>query len=82
MSFRQGVVLNKDRYRLYREHKYIFYVFCEILQLASSLDFSVKASTEKLRDELTKLSMLLQSHAEYEESRIHLILKNNPPPFS
>jgi hemerythrin-like domain-containing protein len=75
MSFEHNNTPNKDRYRLYREHKYIFYVFSEILQLTSSLDFSDKESTTTLKEQLEKLSMLLQSHAEYEESRIHVILK-------
>lgn len=76
MPYNQDVTLNKDRYRLYREHKYIFYVFSEILQLTSRLDFSVKESITELKSELKKLRLLLQSHAEYEESRIHSILKN------
>ena len=73
--------LNKMRYRLYREHKYIFFIFSEILQLESRLDLSAKGSIAKLKDELEKLSTLLQSHAEYEESRIHLILKNKNSPL-
>lgn len=81
MPFNQEVTLNKNRYRLYREHKYLFFVFNEILQLASSLDLSTKGATTKLKDELKKLHILLQSHAEYEESRIHLILQNNNSPL-
>lgn len=76
LAFRQNSILNKNRYRLYREHKYIFYVFSELLQLASTLDFSNGQSLGKLQIELKKLDGLLQSHAEYEESRIHLLLKN------
>ncbi len=76
LDLRQDIILNKNRYRLYREHKYIFYVFSELLRLASTLDLSITESLVKFKNELKKLELLLQSHAEYEEGRIHLILKN------
>jgi len=66
---------NKYRYRLYREHKYIFYVFTELLRYMSSIDFSDNHSPIKLRDEVNNLKFLLHGHAEHEERKIHLILK-------
>lgn len=75
MLYYQDIILNKNRYRLYREHKYILHVFNEILRLTSSLDFSIKESIIELKGELKKLDLLLQSHAEHEESKIHSILK-------
>lgn len=74
-------MLNKDRYRLYREHKYLFYVFSEILRLTALLDLSRAESRETLKNELGQLELLLQAHVEYEESRIHSILKDRHSPL-
>lgn len=76
MRLKQDILLNKNRYRLYREHKYLFYVFSEVLRLASTLDLSTAESLVKFKNELKKLALLFQSHAEHEEGRIHAILKN------
>lgn len=73
---KQPIILNKNRHRLYREHKYIFHVFTELLRFASTLDLSNKSSQLKLKSEIINLELLLHAHAEYEESRIHKILKN------
>ena len=81
MTSPQKHILNKNRYRLYREHKYLFYVLSELLQLVSTLNFSIKESRNELRNQLNKISSLFQSHAEHEESRIHFILRNKCSPI-
>lgn len=75
MHMQSDIILNKHRYRLYREHKYIFHVFSDLIQSVATLDFSLKESLVLLKSEIMKLEVLLESHAEHEESRIHLILK-------
>ncbi len=67
---------NLARYRLYREHKYIFSVFTKLLQLLATLDWAGRETVNKIATELNRLNLLLRAHAEYEEARIHLILKN------
>ncbi|MBX9976703.1 MAG: hemerythrin domain-containing protein [Alphaproteobacteria bacterium] len=71
----KGGASNAYRSRLYREHKYVFFVFCDLIQCIGSLDFSEKGAIKKAADRLQALQSLLDSHADYEESRIHALLK-------
>ena len=72
----KNISLIRSRHRIYREHKYIFYIFSELLQFVASLDFSEEHLLGELNSKVEELKGLLQSHAEHEESRIHSILKN------
>lgn len=66
---------NKLRARLYREHKYVFFFFTDMIQTMGCLDFSQKEAVDQAKDHLHHLKSLLKGHAHYEESRIHDILK-------
>jgi len=63
------------RYRLFREHKYIFYVFTNLLQKVAKANFCSHQELLRIKIEINELKLLLISHADYEESRIHLILQ-------
>jgi hypothetical protein len=75
----QQTLLNSHRYRLYREHKYVYHVLDQIVILSATLDFSDSSDLAKLKAETNNLALLLKSHAEYEESRIHSLLQLTNP---
>jgi hypothetical protein len=64
------------RARLYREHKYVFFAFSELVQLIGSLDFCAVNAVFQAKERLQDLRQLLEGHAHYEESRIHALLKS------
>lgn len=76
LSSRIAITPHKQRARLYREHKYVFFVFSDLVHLIGSLDFTEKSAVAEVTDRLQTLEFLLKGHADYEESRIHIILKH------
>jgi len=64
-----------NNYRLYREHKYVFYIFSEVLKLAAQTNFTDLDQVRTLEQEVQNLKLLLEGHAKYEEERIHALLK-------
>lgn len=69
------MALSSSRYRLYREHKYLFFMFSQLLQLVATLDLSREHQIDELKKTTKNLQALLESHAHYEETRIHSLLK-------
>lgn len=67
--------LNPERYRLYREHKYLIHVLIKLLKLACILNVTDEQSIKALQHELQEMSDLFKAHADYEESRIHRLLR-------
>lgn len=65
------------RYRLYREHKYLLMNFDKVLQLCGVTDFSVQEEVDVMSKSIEQLFLLLQGHADFEESRIHALLRAN-----
>lgn len=62
------------RYRLYREHKYLLLRFHDLLQQCGITDFASEKEFSKLKMMFEQLVMLLEGHADYEETRIHKLL--------
>ncbi|MCE5317724.1 MAG: hemerythrin domain-containing protein [Parachlamydia sp.] len=63
------------RYQFYREHKYVCSALNDVERLIAKTDFSDDAETDKVRMELKTLMEMLEGHAEYEDNRLHTLLK-------
>jgi hypothetical protein len=66
---------SKTRYRYYREHKYISFMLSEFERLVAQSNFRNKVHVDFLLDQLDGIEDLLKSHAEWEESAIHELLR-------
>ncbi len=75
MPSNEDLKLGKFRYRLYREHKYIFHLFCELLQKIAKANFCFDEDRKMIQTEIYNLHLLLNAHAAHEESRIHKLLQ-------
>jgi len=71
----QRVSSNLLRFRLYREHKYLFSVFTQLLQKLAGLDLLDRQAFKEFKLEFKHLADLLTAHAQYEDGRIHALLK-------
>jgi hemerythrin-like domain-containing protein len=65
----------EGRYQFYREHKYVSFVLIELERLIAKADFAVPSEVEQIQAELNKIMQLMHFHAEYEESKLHVLLK-------
>lgn len=68
-------MLNSNRHRLYREHKYVCFFFYTVLKKVACMDFSNTADIASTKNELNNLKQLLQGHAMHEEQQMHRLLK-------
>src|SRR3990167_11020061 len=68
-------MLIPNRHRLYRERKYVSFVFSAVLKQVACMDFSNDTEIADAKNELNNLQQLLQGHAEHEEEQIHRLLK-------
>jgi hypothetical protein len=65
----------KMRYRFYREHKYVSYRVSELEKLIAKADFRNAAQINAVKNQLNDIEALMISHATWEESSIHVLLK-------
>lgn len=63
------------RYQFYREHKYVSAALNDLERMIARTDFCNSASVEEVRNSLSELTGLMEGHAEYENERLHLLLK-------
>ncbi len=63
------------RYRLYREHKYVSSALNDVERLAAKTDFRNPSDRKKLQEEFEGLKGMLEGHAEWENTRIHELLR-------
>jgi hemerythrin-like domain-containing protein len=63
------------RYRFYREHKYVSSALNDLERLIAQTDFCDIDALEKVREAFSSLSDMLKGHAEYENNRLHALLK-------
>lgn len=63
------------RYQFYREHKYVSAALNDLERLIARTDFCNSTAVEEVKNALSELTGLLEGHAEYENERLHLLLK-------
>lgn len=64
------------RYRLYREHKLLILRFTTLLQYCGCLDFSDHKEIDAFHNAIHEFFLLLTGHVNYEETRIHELLRS------
>lgn len=65
-----------NRYRVYREHKYVLCFLAELEQFIAKMDFRSNAQLDELSSKLDSLIDLMEGHAEHEDKTIHQLLRN------
>lgn len=63
------------RYKFYREHKYVSFALNDLERKIAKTDFRSLAEIEKIKKELYETVEMLQGHAHYENSALHVLLK-------
>ena len=63
------------RVKFYREHKYVSAALNKLERLIAKTDFKKNKAIKKALDEWTCASFMLEQHAEYEETKLHPLLK-------
>ena len=63
------------RYQFYREHKYVSSALNDLERLIARTDFCDLVALEDVQKAFTSLSEMLKGHAEYENNRLHTLLK-------
>lgn len=63
------------RYKFYREHKYVCAAINDVERLIAKTDFTSKAQAEKVKEAFDALIPMLRGHADYENSRLHRLLR-------
>lgn len=71
----EQLMLNPNRHRLYREHKYVCFFFDTVLKQIACMDFNNTTDITSAKNELNNLKQLLEGHATHEEQQIHRLLK-------
>lgn len=71
----------ETRYKFYREHKYISFVLNELERLAAKTDFRDRDQVKKVQQELESIISLLEAHAHYEDTKLHILLKRKNSHF-
>lgn len=64
------------RYQFYREHKYVSAALNNLERLIAKTDFCNPQEVLLVNQEYQLLKSMLQGHAEYENERLHALLKN------
>jgi hemerythrin-like domain-containing protein len=71
------IALQSDqRYRLYREHKYITAMMDGFVRTVQKADFKDNSSTQKIKEKLCSLKSLMEGHADHENNVIHQLLRH------
>lgn len=63
------------RYKFYREHKYVSFRFDELERLVARTDFRSGEELSKVKQDFEELIELLEAHAHYEDTSLHVLLK-------
>jgi hypothetical protein len=63
------------RYKFYREHKYVSFRFDELERLIARTDFRKETELNKVKRAFEELIALLEAHAHYEDTALHVLLK-------
>lgn len=63
------------RYKFYREHKYVCAAINDVERLIAKTDFASASQTAKVKEAFDALIPMLKSHAEYENTRLHRLLR-------
>ncbi len=63
------------RYKFYREHKYGSFRFDELERLIAKTDFRRDEELNKIKQAFEELIGLLEAHAHYEDTALHVLLK-------
>lgn len=72
------IALQSDqRYRLYREHKYITAMMDAFVQSIQKADFKDDSDTQEIKEKLCSLKSLMEGHAEHENNVIHQLLRDH-----
>lgn len=64
------------RYQFYREHKYVSAALNDLERLIAKTDFLNPQETALVNDTFHTLEEMLKGHAQYENDRLHVLLKN------
>lgn len=64
------------RYQFYREHKYVSAALNNIERLIAKTDFCNLQEVDSINKAFQELKQMLQGHAQYENERLHILLKN------
>lgn len=64
------------RYQFYREHKYVSAALNNVERLIAKTDFCKSQEVESVNEAFQELKEMLQGHAQYENERLHVLLKN------
>lgn len=64
------------RYQFYREHKYVSAALNNVERLIAKTDFCKLEEVVSVYEAFQELKEMLQGHAEYENERLHTLLKN------
>jgi len=64
-----------QRYRFYREHKYVLHQLGEVQQKIARCDFTKKDEVDSVEQEFLNLKSMLHFHAEHENKSIHELLR-------
>lgn len=70
-------IQSDQRYRLYREHKYITAMMNDFVQFVQKADFKDDGATFEIKEKLCSLKSLMEGHAEHEDNAIHQLLRNH-----
>lgn len=65
----------KNRYRFYREHKFVIAFVNDVGRLIARANFDNDDDLYEVKQKITQLSGLLSAHAAHEESAFHSLLK-------
>lgn len=63
------------RYRFYREHKYLSFLFFDLERACATFDFSCPEAQACLVEKFEGMRTLLQAHAQHEAHAIHALIK-------
>jgi hypothetical protein len=63
------------RYQFYREHKYVSFALNDLERRIAKADFRVFKEVEKIQSEFKAIVHMLKSHAQYENSSLHELLR-------
>lgn len=64
------------RYKFYREHKYVSAALNDLERLIAKTDFCQPDEVNTVHATFKDLTEMLEGHANYENDRLHLLLKN------
>jgi hemerythrin-like domain-containing protein len=69
------------RYQFYREHKYVSAALNDLERLIAKTDFRSLQEVKSVDQAFQLLAEMLKGHAQYENERLHTLLKNKRSPL-